>query len=98
MGPLRLLEEFDIVPRQFVMVGNSLRSDIAPVVALGGDSVLLCRRAIEPRRGFWTIPAGYMELGETAAEGAAREAWEDAGSPEVAPSFLWGQFRGRSWG
>lgn len=43
-----------------------------------GDKVLLCRRAIEPRKGFWTIPAGYMETGETVAEGAAREAWEEA--------------------
>lgn len=40
--------------------------------------VLLCRRAIEPRQGFWTIPAGYMETGETVAEGAEREAWEEA--------------------
>jgi ADP-ribose pyrophosphatase YjhB (NUDIX family) len=43
-----------------------------------GDRVLLCRRAIEPRAGFWTIPAGYMEMGETVAEGAQREAWEEA--------------------
>lgn len=40
--------------------------------------VLLCRRAIEPRSGFWTIPAGYMEIGETAAQGAVREAQEEA--------------------
>ena len=40
--------------------------------------VLLCRRAIEPRRGFWTLPAGYLELGETAEAGAAREAQEEA--------------------
>jgi ADP-ribose pyrophosphatase YjhB (NUDIX family) len=40
--------------------------------------VLLCRRAIEPRRGFWTLPAGYLELGETAEEGARREAMEEA--------------------
>ena len=40
--------------------------------------VLLCRRAIEPRRGFWTLPAGYLELGETAEEGACREAHEEA--------------------
>lgn len=39
---------------------------------------LLCRRAIEPRRGYWTIPAGYMELGETPEEGARREAREEA--------------------
>jgi ADP-ribose pyrophosphatase YjhB (NUDIX family) len=43
-----------------------------------GDRVLLCRRAIEPRTGFWTIPAGYLEMGETVAEGAQREAWEEA--------------------
>jgi ADP-ribose pyrophosphatase YjhB (NUDIX family) len=40
--------------------------------------ILLCHRAIEPRRGFWTIPAGYMEERETPAQGAAREAWEEA--------------------
>lgn len=43
-----------------------------------GDEVLLCRRAIEPRSGFWTLPAGYMEMGETVEEGARREAWEEA--------------------
>jgi ADP-ribose pyrophosphatase YjhB (NUDIX family) len=45
-----------------------------------GDRLLLCRRAIEPRRGFWTIPAGYMELAETPEEGAIREAQEEAGA------------------
>jgi len=39
---------------------------------------LLCRRDIEPRRGFWTLPAGYMEVGETTLDGARREAWEEA--------------------
>ncbi len=39
---------------------------------------LLCRRAIQPRKGFWTLPAGYMELHETSQAGAAREAWEEA--------------------
>ena len=42
--------------------------------------VLLCRRAIEPRRGFWTIPAGYLELNETPEDGARREAREEAGA------------------
>ena len=42
------------------------------------DRILLCKRAIEPRIGYWTIPAGYLELNETFAEGAAREAWEEA--------------------
>ena len=40
--------------------------------------ILLCRRAIEPRKGFWTVPAGFMELGETLAEAAVRETWEEA--------------------
>ncbi len=39
---------------------------------------LMCRRAIEPRRGFWTIPAGYLELHETPEDGARREALEEA--------------------
>lgn len=43
-----------------------------------GERILLCRRAIEPRRGFWTLPAGYLELGESADTGARREAWEEA--------------------
>lgn len=40
--------------------------------------VVLCRRAIDPRRGFWTIPAGYMENGETAEQAAIRETFEEA--------------------
>lgn len=40
--------------------------------------ILLCRRAIEPRRGFWTVPAGFLENGETLEHGAARESWEEA--------------------
>lgn len=40
--------------------------------------VLLCRRAIEPRRGFWTLPAGFMENGETTDAAAARETLEEA--------------------
>ncbi len=42
------------------------------------DRVLLCRRAIEPRRGLWTLPAGFMENGETTEQAAARETWEEA--------------------
>jgi ADP-ribose pyrophosphatase YjhB (NUDIX family) len=49
-------------------------------VLLEGGRVLLCRRAIEPRHGFWTLPAGYLEHGETLEEGAAREAEEEAGA------------------
>lgn len=42
--------------------------------------ILLCLRAIEPRRGFWTVPAGFMEYGETMADGAVRETREEAGA------------------
>jgi ADP-ribose pyrophosphatase YjhB (NUDIX family) len=44
------------------------------------DRILLCRRAIEPRYGYWTLPAGFMENGESTAEGAARETLEEAGA------------------
>ncbi|HVC51088.1 MAG TPA: NUDIX hydrolase [Stellaceae bacterium] len=47
-------------------------------VARWGDKVLLCRRAIDPRKGFWTLPAGYLELNESTSAGAQREAWEEA--------------------
>lgn len=40
--------------------------------------ILLCRRAIDPRKGFWTLPAGYLEIGETVEDGARREAFEEA--------------------
>lgn len=43
-----------------------------------GSAILLCRRAIEPSKGLWTIPAGYLEMGETPQEGAVREAAEEA--------------------
>jgi ADP-ribose pyrophosphatase YjhB (NUDIX family) len=45
-----------------------------------GDRVLLCKRNIEPRWGKWTLPAGFMELDETVAQGAARETDEEAGA------------------
>ncbi|HEU0156209.1 MAG TPA: NUDIX hydrolase [Stellaceae bacterium] len=47
-------------------------------VARWGERILLCRRSIEPRLGFWTLPAGYLELNESASAGAEREAWEEA--------------------
>lgn len=47
-------------------------------VVVHAGQVLLCRRAIEPRRGYWTLPAGYLELKETVEEGAQREALEEA--------------------
>ncbi len=44
------------------------------------DRVLLCKRAIEPRLGFWTLPAGFLELGESVAAGAERETEEESGT------------------
>ena len=51
---------------------------IVGCVPVYGDRVLLCKRAIEPRKGYWTLPAGFMENGETTLQGAARETWEEA--------------------
>ena len=60
-------------------------------VVVSDGAVLLCRRAIEPRRGFWTLPAGYLELGETIEEGAIREAREEA-EAEIAIEGMLGVF------
>jgi len=51
---------------------------VAGCLVMWQDQVLLCQRAIEPRRGYWNIPSGYLENGETVEEGAAREVWEEA--------------------
>lgn len=52
------------------------------------DQILLCRRAIEPRKGKWTLPAGFMEVGETTADGALRETLEEAGARvDLGPLF-----------
>jgi len=54
--------------------------NVVGTVPVWDDKVLLCRRAIEPRRGLWTLPAGFMELGETTEQGALRETIEEAGA------------------
>lgn len=51
---------------------------IAGCIPVWQGRILLCKRAIEPRKGYWTLPAGFMELGETIAQAAAREAQEEA--------------------
>ena len=51
---------------------------VAGSVVLKDDKILLCKRAIEPRKGYWTLPAGFMELGESVEEAAQREAHEEA--------------------
>tara|TARA_E500000331_G_scaffold340739_1_gene372354 strand:+ start:225 stop:758 length:534 start_codon:yes stop_codon:yes gene_type:complete len=58
---------------------------VNPKVVVGSlstweDKILLCKRAIEPRKGFWTLPAGFMELGESTSEGARRETIEESGA------------------
>jgi ADP-ribose pyrophosphatase YjhB (NUDIX family) len=54
----------------------------------GEVSVLLCKRAIEPRHGYWTLPAGFMENNETTADAAVRETTEEAGARiELHPLF-----------
>lgn len=52
------------------------------------SKILLCKRAIPPREGFWTLPAGYLELNETPEEGARREAWEEARAKLVLTGLL----------
>lgn len=66
-----------------------------PVTVVGclverGDEILLCKRAIEPSLGLWTVPAGYLELGEGLLVGARRETMEEAGADVeiVAPHSL----------
>ncbi|MCB8887688.1 NUDIX hydrolase [Vreelandella malpeensis] len=51
---------------------------VAGTLPVLGDKVLLCRRAIAPRKGYWTLPAGYMENAETTREAGLRETWEEA--------------------
>lgn len=51
---------------------------VAGCLVVHDGAVLLCRRAIEPRKGLWTMPAGFLELGETTCEGARRETLEEA--------------------
>lgn len=54
--------------------------NVVGVLPVWKDKILLCRRAIEPRYDKWTLPAGFMELGETTAQGAMRETQEEAGA------------------
>lgn len=60
-------------------------------IPLWQDRVLLCRRAIEPRYGYWTLPAGFMENGETLEQGAARETQEEA-CAEIGEMRLFGVY------
>jgi ADP-ribose pyrophosphatase YjhB (NUDIX family) len=74
----------DSVPRYLCDACGSIHYQ-NPKMVLGclpewDNRLLLCRRAIEPRYGYWTLPAGFMENGESTGEGAARETLEEAGA------------------
>lgn len=60
---------------------------IVGALPIYNEQVLLCKRAIEPRKGFWTLPAGFMENKETTLEGALRETIEEAGAQVINPEF-----------
>jgi ADP-ribose pyrophosphatase YjhB (NUDIX family) len=84
---LRLPDDGDTRPRAVCPACLTVHYDnplnvvgTVPVWGAEGEYVLLCKRNIEPRRGKWTLPAGFMELGETTAEGASRETDEEAGA------------------
>jgi ADP-ribose pyrophosphatase YjhB (NUDIX family) len=72
----------DLLPRHVCDRCGSIHY-VNPKVVVGAipeweDRILLCRRAIEPRLGLWTLPAGFMENEETTAQAAARETLEEA--------------------
>lgn len=60
---------------------------ITGCIPVYGDRILMCKRAIAPRSGYWTLPAGFMENGETTAEGALRECREEANACAVDPEL-----------
>lgn len=72
----------DHLPRHVCTVCSEIHYQnpriIAGCVPEWQGKILLCKRAIEPRRGYWTIPAGFMENGESVQAAAAREAMEEA--------------------
>ena len=80
----RLPDDGDTRERDICTVCNTVHYinplNVVGTVPVFGERVLLCKRNIEPRWGKWTLPAGFMELGETTAQGAARETREEAGA------------------
>ena len=82
-GPsVRLIPEGDNRPRLVCTDCGFIHYEnpkiVVGSVCVWNGRILLCRRAIEPRRGYWTLPAGFLELGETTTAGAMREAEEEA--------------------
>ncbi|MFV1996630.1 MAG: NUDIX hydrolase [Acidiferrobacterales bacterium] len=74
----------DNLPRYVCVSCNTVHYQnpniVAGCIPEWGDKILLCRRAIDPRHGYWTLPAGFMENSETSIEAAARETLEEAGA------------------
>jgi ADP-ribose pyrophosphatase YjhB (NUDIX family) len=79
--------ERDVCERCGFVAYENPKIVVGSVVRTAGG-VLMCRRAIAPRIGFWTLPAGYLEIGETPEEGARREAREEASAEIVLTSLL----------
>lgn len=80
---VRLTVPADDTRERHVCVSCNTVHYINPKIVTGcivewGDQILLCKRAIEPRYGLWTLPAGFMEVGETTAHAARRETLEEA--------------------
>ncbi len=79
---MRQVPEGDHLERSVCMDCGHIQYDnpkiVAGSVTVHEGKLLLCRRAIEPALGKWTITAGYLELHETPEDGARREAWEEA--------------------
>ncbi len=80
----RVPDDGDVRERAVCPACNTIHYEnplnVVGTVPVLGSKVLLCKRNIEPRWGKWTLPAGFMELGETTAAGAARETDEEAGA------------------
>jgi ADP-ribose pyrophosphatase YjhB (NUDIX family) len=82
----------DTLPRHVCDACNTIHYQnprmVVGCIAEWKDRILLCRRAIEPRHGLWTVPAGYMENGETTFQGAIRETLEEANARvEIGPLY-----------
>lgn len=78
----QLIPDGDTLPRHVCTECGTIHYQNPKIVAgcipVWENRILMCKRAIEPRYGKWTLPAGFMELGETVAGGAARETLEEA--------------------
>ena len=69
-----------IVCEQCTIIHYTNPKIVTGALCVWENKVLLCRRAIEPRKGYWNLPAGYLEDFEKAEDGAIRETWEEAGT------------------